>query len=439
MNRFNPYNLRNKESNMNNPNNSHDNQNPIPTPPPQPLPPIFPSQSNPLPSQRTNDETNRLFEKAERIMKALQTPQSINSLQPFDGNPVKLHGFLRSVEHFMPFLEPMKDTPFEKVWLQAIRAKIINEADQVLETYGTSLNWDEIKSNLIAHYNDKRDQVTLTRELFQLQQSSRSIEQFFEQTQHLLSLLINNTNISIADENVRKDRNNTHKEYALQVFLAGLNEPIGGNVRARQPGTIKQAFDAAVEERNFRSRAGLAKSVPARPPKPIDFPQNYASTAQYSQQQRNPHQHPRGPQPNPQNASNHNNGTLRPPQRALPAPESTNKSIQSKQVNYINRPQQSSNNNYRKPHSHNSRYAPAVPPRSAQITELQNMEQDYDDEQPSTSNDYQYETPHTEMENYPDQDYAASQASDLNPRENTPQESMDYLNFQIEITPNFHR
>lgn len=123
--------------------NNNDDENPNPIPPPQhnvlPLP-----NRNQNPRTRGIEETNRIFERAEKIMKALQTPQTINALKPFDGNPAKLHMFIRSVEHFLPVIEPMKDTPFEKIWLQAIRAKIINEADQVLETYGTSLDWDEI-------------------------------------------------------------------------------------------------------------------------------------------------------------------------------------------------------------------------------------------------------------------------------------------------------
>lgn len=94
--------------------------------------------------------------------------------------------------------------------------------------------------------------MTLTRELFQLQQTN-SIEEFFGRVQNLLSLLINNTNISIIDPIVRAEID-THKENALQVFLAGLKEPIGGNVRARKPLTIKDAFDACIEERNFQSK-----------------------------------------------------------------------------------------------------------------------------------------------------------------------------------------
>lgn len=137
------------------------------------------------------------------------------------------------------------------------------------------MEWNAIKENLIAYYNDKRDPVTLTRELFQIQQTN-TIENFFGQVQNVLSLLINHTNISTNDGNVKQDRIQTHQENALQVFLAGLRDPIGGNARARQPKNLKQAFDAAIEERNFQSRGGLNKpNVPIRHPKPINFPQTF--------------------------------------------------------------------------------------------------------------------------------------------------------------------
>lgn len=211
-------------------------------------------------------ETSQMFQQAEKVLKSMQTPQAIRELPIFDGNPVKLYSFIRSVEHLTPFLTALDNTPFQKIWLQSIRAKLVCEADQILKIYGTPLNWEDIKDNLIPYYNDKRDYVTLTRELFQLQQTN-SVEEFFGRVQNLLSLLINNTNISINDAIVRADKIDTHKENALQVFLAGLKEPIGGNVRARKPLTIKDAFDACIEERNFQSKTGL-KSFPFLPPPP---------------------------------------------------------------------------------------------------------------------------------------------------------------------------
>lgn len=319
-------------------------------------------------------ETAEMFNKADKILKAMQTPQAIRELPQFDGNPVKLHCFIRAVENLLPFLEALQDTPFEKVWLQSIRAKIVGDADQVLEIYGTPLEWGEIKANLIAYYNDKRDAVTLTREMFQLQQNG-SIEEFYGAVHGVLSLIINHTNISTDDLNLRADRIKTHQENALQVFLAGLKEPIGGNVRARQPKKLKEAFDASIEERNFQNRCGLnkAETMP-RPPKPLVFPpplpppkqrnlnnfyqrpqsqpqiylpqnnQNFNRSNQYQQNQNfnaanRPFQYQQNyqgnnrPQVPPRNVF-----ATKPAQMPKPVPMEVDPSIRSRKVNYMNRP-----------------------------------------------------------------------------------------------------
>lgn len=79
--------------------------------------------------------------------------------------------------------------------------------------------------------------------------------------------MLYHVNIEIEDVNVRSDRVSTYTDNALQVFLAGLKEPIGGNIRARQPKTLKEAFDACMEEQNFLRKAGLGRDAPPRPPK----------------------------------------------------------------------------------------------------------------------------------------------------------------------------
>lgn len=186
----------------------------------------------PIDKEQRAAETDEMFARADRVMRGMQAPQAIRDLPYFDGDAVKLHSFIKSVENLMPFLQVLDGTPFHTVWTQAIRAKITGEVYRILEIYGTPCNWEDIKNNLITYYNDKRDPVTLTRELFQLQQSG-TIEDFYGKVQNLLSLLIKHTNIDTEENNLKHNRINTHQENALQVFLAGLREPIGGNVRAR--------------------------------------------------------------------------------------------------------------------------------------------------------------------------------------------------------------
>lgn len=401
-----------------------------------------------------NDEqraaaTEQMFARADRIMKGMQTPQAIRDLPCFDGDAVKLHSFIKSVENLMPFIEALDGTPFHAVWTQSIRAKITGEADRILEIYGTPADWNEIKNNLIAYYNDKRDPVTLTRELFQLQQNG-TIENFYGKVQNLLSLLINHTNINTNEDNLKHDRVNTHQENALQVFLAGLREPIGGNVRARQPKTLKEGFDAAIEERNFLSRSGLNQ-------KPFSFQQSYLPKfPTYPVQQRNvftPNQFyiPKLPIPN--------RNVFAPKPYPVPQPKPTpmevDRPTRSRQSNYAGR---HNFNNPRQPYpqpnlQQNNRnfFQPTGPPR-VHVEELHYTEdpmenQEYDPyyycyyPQP---NYYTYPQPDQNYDHFPNPEKpteATKQLAIESPPQNQPNETekpADNLNFQmvsVEIYP----
>lgn len=188
----------------------------------------------------------------ESALRALQTPQIIRVLPPFDGNPIKLHSFIKSIDDLMPEIERVRNTPAYTVWLLAIRSKIIGDADSVLEFYGTGSDWDEIKSNLITHYSDKRDEVTLTKDLFKLNQKDKSVEDFYKEIQHFLSLMINQLNLNEQNREIRNAKNQFFQEMGLKVFLAGLNEPLGPNIRAQCPSSLKDALRRCLEERNYQ-------------------------------------------------------------------------------------------------------------------------------------------------------------------------------------------
>lgn len=201
-------------------------------------------------------------------------------------------------------------------------------------------------------------------------------------TVQLLSLLINHTNISTPEADLRADRVKTHQENALQVFLAGLKEPIGGNVRARQPKKLKEAFDACIEERNFQNRFGLHKSEPfrpskpnpivtshippkptlqnfphpnqqprfnARPPPPIPYRFNpprfqqqqqryYHPVQNHNERQHLPPRYFQNPFSHAPNIPQRNVFEPRPVQMPKPIPMEVDPSVRSKQMNYMNRP-----------------------------------------------------------------------------------------------------
>lgn len=123
--------------------------------------------------------------------------------------------------------------------MQSIRAKIIGEADTILELYGTELEWEEIKANLITHYNDKRDEYSLTMDLFHTKQMG-SVQQFYEQITHIVSLLVNQLMINERNPNIRIVKLKDYQAQGLKVYLAGLLPPaLGSNIRSQNPTSLK--------------------------------------------------------------------------------------------------------------------------------------------------------------------------------------------------------
>lgn len=204
----------------------------------------------------------------EDVLKSLQTPSSVRDLTPFDGNPLKLHQFLKAVDRVMPIMERVKNSPTFDVWMQAIRSKIIGEADTVLELYGTELEWDDIKTNLTAHYSDKRDEVSLCMDLFQLKQEG-SFQNFYEKVTHIISLLVNQLLINESDPNVKLSRRKYYQEIGLKVFVAGLRPPLGPTIRAQKPKTLKEAHRFYLEEGNISYVQNLGKAMSGAIPKQL--------------------------------------------------------------------------------------------------------------------------------------------------------------------------
>jgi len=189
------------------------------------------------------------------IFNALKIPDAIKTLPTFDGNPRLLFEFINNVEEILSLVKDTDNTPQGRIFLRAIRNKIEGGANEVLNMYGTQLVWDEIKSNLILHYSDKRTETSLIRDLHKLQQNRNSIEHFYSEVIELLSTLMNNVRIHEKDENVIASKKELFSEMCLTAFLSGLREPLGSSIRAMRPKTLAEAFSFCIKEQNiFYSR-----------------------------------------------------------------------------------------------------------------------------------------------------------------------------------------
>lgn len=221
--------------------------------------------------------------RAEIILKSMQTPQILRDLPCFAGDTVKLNSFIKAIDNIMPLFGQVEGTPIYTVWMQAIRSKIIAEADSVLELYGTEANWEDIKTTLITHFSDKRDEASLTKELLRVKQTGTA-EELYGTVSHYLSLLINLMNLNEQNVDVIAAKKTFFQELGLKVFLAELVEPPGHTIRAQSPKTLREALRICLDEINFTSgknytraiaQPGPSKQTPPLPPRKLFIQQPF--------------------------------------------------------------------------------------------------------------------------------------------------------------------
>lgn len=158
-----------------------------------------PQNSNPFPNQKFD---------------SLSVPDAVKDLPQFDENPRLLYEFLTNVEEILGYLIGIDGTNYAKIIRRAIRNKIVGQANEVLNVYGTPLVWENIKNNLILHYSDKRNETSLIKDLHNLKQN-QSVQNFYSSIIEIQSsindnILIHETN-DINDTRLKQNKNYSPK------------------------------------------------------------------------------------------------------------------------------------------------------------------------------------------------------------------------------------
>lgn len=209
-----------------------------------------------------------------KLYNSLRIPDAVKDLPKYDGNRHTLFEFIENVTEILEICDEISGAPCTRILLRAIRNKIVGEANEVLNMYGTPLNWDSIRENLISHYADKRSEINLIRDLHSINQQNNTIEEYYSKIIDLQSTMINFTKINENNLIVIDTKNNLFKEMCLSTFLAGLREPLGSMVRAMQPDDIQEAFQYCLKEQNIQyakksSNQTIYTRKPLQPPLPI--------------------------------------------------------------------------------------------------------------------------------------------------------------------------
>lgn len=375
-------------------------------------------------------------------------PDLVKDLPNFTGEPGELNNWLCDVDSLVKLYQTNSSHSVEQqnrfhMVCKTIRRKIRGEANDALVASNVSINWNVIKRTLLTYYGEKRDLETLDYQLMTVQQKNDSLETYFDRVNRLLSLIANQikTDDRFTHPEASKALIETYNKKAIDAFIRGLDGDVYKFIRNYEPTSLAAAYSYCIAFQNVECRKMLTRprhqemGVPPRnlipivpprvaprimprrelfPQKPMQIyrPQpifqnnnfrppphfNNFRPGQAPQQFMNPP--PKIPQRNP----------FRPP----PEPMEVDPSIQTRQINYGNRPQQ--NNPSKRPRLFNTATGRYENPQD----EIENdIRADYypsEDEEyyPEESNTYQRYIKQVENQEHNDPEEDAENIAELN-------------------------
>lgn len=317
-------------------------------------------------------------------------PDVVKDLPEFRGNPNEISTWLNDAESLIKLYQPTPLSSIEQrnkfyIICRAIRRKVKGEANDALVASNVNINFHQIKRTLETYFGEKRDIGTLDYQLMNSFQRGRSLEDYYDEINRLLSLIANQ---------IRTDRRFRHPEAAramieifndkaLDAFVRGLDGDLGKFLKNYRPDSLASAYAYCISFQNIEFRKNLMRPtrlyevsqgprnliplpprpripnmqhqprIPMRPPPQVPFRQ-FNQFNQHNQHHQNNQQFHQPRQFRQE--FNRNNLPMALQSQPLPQmrnpfvpqrpePMEVDQSIRSRQINYANRPHQ----NYQPP------------------------------------------------------------------------------------------
>lgn len=286
----------------------------------------------------------------------------VKDLGKFDGKPTDLISWITDIEGIFDLYKDLpKDTVEYGILLRTIRRKIIGEAADVLNANNVLYDWEQIKSTLLLYYRDQRDVNTLDFELSTIKkQPNESISSYFSRVNELLSNIIVQAQVN---EDMHANASafiDYFRKKALDSFVRGLEKPLNVLLKTANVGTLSKAYQFCMEYHNMDLRSAPFRnehsSHPIPKPREISLPPRPLPRKPVHYPTPAPRQFPPPPPPrnfNPFHRPQFNQ--IQTPPKPLyqpfghqnpfqnqkfpkPEPMEIDHSIQSRNVNYGNRP-----------------------------------------------------------------------------------------------------
>lgn len=278
-------------------------------------------------------------------------PDVVRCLREFAGQPGEYSSWRKSVERVLNIYKHLRGTPKYFGILSVVRNKIIGNADAILESYNTPLNWESIARCLTLHYADKRDVSTLEYQLTSLVQGSETIQDFYQKVYKHLSLILNKvSSMDIGQESLNL-LTQTYRDKALDTFIRGLKGDLPKLLAMKEPTDLPKALHLCLKLENQNYRTNYANNKKFMPIPSRNQPTFFPELAHIPPPQRPGKQFQRQfPIQTYRNNNYQNQGAFPkytqynnyPPPRPLvqkpPEPMDIDQSIRTHNINYMNRP-----------------------------------------------------------------------------------------------------
>lgn len=176
----------------------------------------------------------------------------LSMVPEFQGEPELLARFIDTAEKLANrFQNPADPDDFQNEFLlNSLIAKVKGPAAEVI--YNSKIeSFADLKEALLQAYSDRRDHLTLELELANMKQGrTENPFKFFERISKILNLIISYISNHFTNEK-QKILTEHAKEFALRVFLKGLNEPLGSLMRTKNPATLNLALSTLTNDFQF--------------------------------------------------------------------------------------------------------------------------------------------------------------------------------------------
>jgi len=203
------------------------------------------SESSPILSSKVNIKPEFVASKSKKMSNNITLSFLTKFIKPYDGKRETLPAFLTNCDNAISLATLDQQTILCKFIISQLEGKA-----QVACSLKTFDNWLELKAFLKQHFSEKKHSSHLLSDLQNCKQNlpSESVVQFSLRIESCLTRLLSDVHFSCDKKEELVGRVAGIEDLALNTFLMGLNPSFSHIVRCRNPKTLNEAVNHAIEE-----------------------------------------------------------------------------------------------------------------------------------------------------------------------------------------------